>query len=776
MDINFIPIVRLFRRTSIRIVSVLFLLLTLSYLLIPLPSPLFKKDYSTEVLDKDGTILRLFLNQHEQWCFPPDPSTPIPEKLKQTVLFFEDKYFPYHPGVNPVSLARTIFQNITSGHIVSGASTITMQTARLMQPKSRTFTHKVLEILQAFKMELRYSKAKILSAYLNHAPYGGNIVGYRAASLRYFRKRPRELTWAEAAVLAVLPNAPALISPLRSPDQLKKKRDRLLSAMFKSGFFNKETFTLAVAEEIPRLSYAPEVHAPHLSRRLKAEYPGRFILRSTIDLTLQQTVEEILLRRKSLLNAHGIRNMAALVVETQSGAVRAYAGSADFKQAQVDGLQAPRSTGSILKPFLYALSMDDGLLLPQTLIKDIPTYFGPFSPSNADKAYRGIVSAKQALIQSLNVPAVRLLNKYGLDSFYYFLKQAGLSTLFRRAEEYGLPLIIGGAEATPWDIATLYRGLARGGRFSSLHILTRPENLNTDRALISSGAAWLTLNMLNEVKRPGNEYYWKQYSGQRPLAWKTGTSYGQRDAWAAGVNPQWTIVVWAGNFSGEGNAGLSGAGTAGPLLFDIFNHLPKNGKESWFPKPDSALTKVEICRQSGFAAGPFCQDKIQVDAPLYMKPLALCPFHKQLTVSEDEKEQVCSLCWKPGHKKVLRLLYPPQVEQFLRQNGSKAESAPPHRRSCPAPPVQNPLTIIYPGSSASIFLPRDFDGSLQKLNCRAAHQQQGQMVYWYLDDHYLGSTRERHEKALRPGRGWHNLLLIDQDGHKAQTRFYIHLQ
>lgn len=728
------------------------------------------------MLDKDGKILRLFLSRAEQWCFPPDSSAIIPGKLKQAVLFFEDKYFYYHPGVNFVSVLRAISQNLRAGAVVSGASTITMQTARLMKPKSRTVWHKLLEMLQALKIEVRYSKDEILADYLNHAPYGGNIIGYRAASLRYFRKLPRELTWAEAATLAVLPNAPALISPKQNPERLLEKRNRLLKRLQKAGLFDKKTYSLSLAEDIPRISYPPQVHAPHLSQRLKAKYPQQFVLHTTIDFKLQQSLEEILKQHKTLLNAQGIENLAALVVETQSGAVRAYAGSADFKKSQVDGIQAPRSSGSILKPFLYALSMDEGLILPQTLIKDIPTYFGPFSPSNADQKYRGMVPARQALIQSLNVPAVRLLNKFGLEIFYYFLKQAGVSTLFRSAEEYGLPLIIGGAETTPWDIATLYRGLARGGRFSPLHILARPEDQSTEKQLISPGAAYLTLNILNDVKRPGAEYYWRQYRGQRPLAWKTGTSYGQRDAWAAGINPQWTIVVWAGNFDGEGNAGLSGAATAGPVLFDIFNHLTAHDERSWFSRPDSALAPVEICKQSGFAAGPFCKDKIEADAPIDMKSLALCPYHKQLTVSADESEQVCSLCWKAGHKKIVRLLFPPQAEQYLRQNGNKTETAPPHRRTCPAPPVENPLTIIYPGNTASIFLPRDFGGSLQKLNCRAAHQQSGQTIYWYLDGRYLGSTEERHEKTLQPARGWHSLLLIDRDGHKAQTRFYINLQ
>jgi len=761
------------------------LFLWLLYLVIPIPNPLFKNDYSTVVLDKDGQILRLFLNQDEQLILPPDKSQKIPAKLKQAVLFFEDRYFKYHPGINPVSILRAIKQNTSTGKIVSGASTITMQLARLMKPKSRTFTHKLLEMLQALKIELKFSKAEILQSYLNHAPYGGNIIGFRAASLRYFRKFPQELTWAESATLAVLPNAPALISPQQNPDILKRKRDRLLERMYKVNIIDQETYSLAILESAPQNSYPLEMQAAHLARSLKTKYPNKHILHTTIDIKLQQTVKDIIQNQQRHLSSLGISNLCALIVETQSGVVRAYLGSANFNTSRVDGIRAARSSGSILKPFLYALSMDEGLILPETLIKDIPTYFGPFSPANADEKYRGVVSAKQALIQSLNVPATRLLNKFGLEIFYHFLKQAGLSTLFRKAENYGLPLIIGGAEVTPWDMAGLYRGLARGGKFSPLKVIknrsfSHPErsrgmNFSTEKQLISPGAAYLTLNMLNEVKRPGTEYYWQQYLGQRSLAWKTGTSYGQRDAWAVGVNQQWTIVVWAGNFDGLGNANLSGVGSAGPVLFDIFQHLPEQKEKSWFQSPDSALQKTELCKHSGFAAGPYCPERIEVDAPIEMKSLNLCPFHKQITVSFDAKEQVCSLCWDENHKFVTRLIFPPEVEQFLRQSGNQIDNTPPHRKSCPAPPVQKPLKIIYPTAKAFIFLPRDFGGSLQKLNCRAAHQQQGQTIYWYLDTHYLGNSVEQHQKSIELTKGWHKLELVDQDGHKDAVRFYVDL-
>ncbi len=752
------------------------------FIIIPLPDPLFEQDYSVVVLDRRGEILRIFLNKKQMWQLPPDSSHSIPRKLKQAVLFFEDRYFYSHPGVNPVSLLRALKQNIAGGKVVSGASTITMQTARLMQPKARTYANKLLEILQALKMELRYSKDEILELYLNHAPYGGNIVGYRAASLRYFRKIPEALSWAEAATLAVLPNAPGLIAPLTDPDRLKQKRDRLLRRLREAGLLSDESCRLAVLEPVPRRGYSTGLLAPHLTRRLHLQYPEQAVIRTTIDAELQRTAEQIVSEYSRQLQSLGIRHAAVLIVENDGGKVRAYVGSPDFfdrKHAgQVDGVRAPRSSGSILKPFLYALAMDEGLILPKTQIRDVPSYFGAFSPSNADRKYRGVISARDALIYSLNVPAVRLLNAYGLQPFYYFLEEAGIHTLFRKADGYGLPLIIGGAEVTLWDMAAMYRGLAAGGRFVPITVLKDVQAATAPpRRLISPGAAYLTLNILNEVKRPGSEYYWRQYNDGWPLSWKTGTSYGQRDAWAVGVSPQWTVAVWAGNFSGQGNANLSGSATAGPLLFDLFRILPKNPAKASFAKPQEGLKRIEICAQTGFKAGPECPDKMWAEAPLHQKPLKLCPYHKRIFVSNNEEEQVCSLCWDESrHHSVVRLVYPPDVNQYIRQNGGIVDVVPPHRVSCPALADAAPLKIVYPQKNAALWIPRDFNGRLQQVALRAAHQQGDQRVFWYLDNRYLGSSREKHALAVTLAKGWHKLKIIDESGYSDQVRFYANLR
>lgn len=766
---------------SKRSVQVALTLLLLAFLAIPLPSPLFPDDYSAVVLDRENKILRAFLNTEEQWCLPPRDDLIIPEKLKTAVLLFEDQYFYYHPGINPVAMARAFFQNISRGERISGASTITMQVARLMQPKQRTYMNKVLEILQAQKIDALYSKEEILRTYLNHAPYGGNIIGYQAAALRYFQKMPEQLTWAESATLAVLPNAPGLISPDVNSDQLEEKRNYLLKKLWKKGIIDDANYELALLEKIPRGSVPFSMQAPHLARYLKnREKAG--LIETTLDGNIQENVAELLNRHIRYLSEQGIFNGAALVANTQSGEVVAYVGSQDFfdiaHDGQVDGVRAARSSGSLLKPFLYALSIDEGIVVPQTLLKDVPTYYGSFSPRNASETFDGITSAQSALTRSLNVPAARLLYTYGVHPFYLYLQSNGMSTLFRSANDYGLPLILGGAETTLWDMVKFYRGLGAAGKITPIKILKNPAKVRTGAQVeVSPMASYMTLNMLRDLKRPGSEYYWEQYNNQWPLAWKTGTSYGQRDAWAVGVSPQWTIAVWVGNFNGEGNANLGGAKSAGPLLFDIFNYLPKAADLAWFSLPESDRVSLEICRDTGFRASGDCPEKEAIDVPRFMKPLRLCPYHNRIFLANNRQYQVCSLCWESGEYFITqRLVYPPDVVQYLRGRGEIVYDIPPHHPDCPAQNDQKPLQILYPQENARLWVPRDFGGELQKIVLKTAHRQDDVKIYWYLNEHYLGSTEDRHEMAVSLEKGWHVLEVVDERGFRDKKRFYTDLR
>ncbi len=748
---------------------------------IPVPPVSSVFHYGTLILDEQGAPLQMFLSSGDEWCLSPD-GRPVPDKLKKAVLLYEDRHFYHHPGINPVSVFRALVQNATSGKVESGASTITMQVARLLKPKKRTVQNKLLEMIQALKLEMVHSKDEILSLYLDHAPYGANIRGYRAASLRYFGKEASELTWSEAAILAVIPNAPGVYSPVGDPGLLRAKRDLLLKRLLREGVLDEPACRLAMDEAVPDRQHTLKAAAPQLCRILKKRYARkRAEIRTTVQRPLQETVQDLASQHASYLKSIGIRNAAVLVAETATGKIRAYVGSHDFEdenEGEVDGVTAPRSSGSLLKPFLYALAIDEGILLPHTLIKDIPSFYGSFSPANASNSYDGMVRAGDALIRSLNVPAVRLLYTYGVQPFYLFLKKAGVSSLFRSSDGYGLTLILGGAEVSLWDMAMMYRGLASGGVFEPLTVLeTKAKRKSDPSQLISPGAAYLVLEILKALKRPGAEYYWEQYQNQWPLAWKTGTSYGYRDAWAVGVNPQWTIAVWTGNFTGEGNARLSGASCAGPLLFDIFNALPKDPESAWFEAPREALTPVLLCADTGYPAGPFCRQTVIVQAPRTMKSLPLCPYHRKVMMSEDGRYSVCSLCWKPGsYSAETILLYPPEVVQFLRDRGLHAGDMPPHDPSCPGHGEEGLIRILYPQEGSRLWIPREFNGTLQKVTCRAAHSSRDKTIYWYLDDVFLGSTERQHTTSISVGRGWHRLDAVDDMGYKDSVSFYAGLE
>jgi len=751
------------------------LVFLIGWIITPLPKPLFENDYSTIVVDTHGHYLRIFLNNHEQWILP-DLGEEIPNKLKICALQYEDRRFYSHPGIDPIAIARALWGNLTKSGKKSGASTITMQVARLAKPKKRNILGKIIEAYHSLKLELKYNKRDILKLYFQHAPYGGNIIGYQTASLKYWGKMPFELTWGQAATIAVLPNNPSLINPQKSSELLKSKRDWLLKKLQLDGFINEETYELSIAEPIPEAVLPFEMIAPHLSREL-AESSSEHYMRTTIDREIQIAIEELILEENFRLKRFDINNIAVLVAETSTGKVRAYIGSHDFTDnefsGQVDGVKAPRSTGSILKPFLYSLCMDNGIILPETKIKDIPTYYGAFSPYNADMDFRGLVAARKALVYSLNVPAVRLLYTFGIYEFYEFLKQAGMTTLFRSADEYGLPLILGGAEGTLWDITSMYRGLGCFGNFMGLNLI-EDHPTQIENRLLSPGASYLVLDILKDLNRPGADMYWQKYETQWPVAWKTGTSYGHRDAWAVGVSPQWTIGVWAGNFSGEGNPNIIGAKTAGPILFSIYNALPKDPNTGWFEKPPLETISTNLCAETGYLAGEYCADTLTTDKPTHAPNLPSCPYHRKLYLSDNKEYQVCSRCWsRAGKCEVIRLVYPPEVIQFMSERGQKYHALPPHYPECPTRGADNPLSIIYPVQGANILVTRDISGEFQNVVFKAASSTLDDELFWYLDNSFLGSTLDKHSIPVKLSSGNHSLRIINMQGYSIKTSFQV---
>lgn len=755
-----------------------------------LPPKLFDQPLSAAIYDHSGQLLGARIADDGQWRF--DTPARVPEKLATSVMQFEDKRFRWHPGVDPLAMARAVWLNLSSGSIRSGGSTLSMQVIRLARGNpARTFGEKALEAMLAIRLELRYSKDEILSLYTGHAPFGGNVVGMEAAAWRYFGHSPEHLSWAEAATLAVLPNSPALIHPGRGRKLLLAKRNRVLEGLHAAGTLDALEYQLALAEPLPGAPRALPRLAPHLLDTLAARDPNATHLNTTLDRAMQQSVTRIINNRAQAYAAQGVHNAAAIVVDNHSLQVRAYVGNSAADERQfdserghaVDVIQSPRSTGSLLKPFLFAAMVQDGALQPSSLVPDVPMHFTGFKPENFDRSYRGAVRARDALAQSLNVPAVYMLREYGLDRFYDLLRQMDMSTLTRAPDNYGLTLILGGAEGRLWDMAQMYANLARISesgrrrgalRYAHLRVQAADDQQLGAATAIGSGAAWLTLEALQEVSRPELDRNWKNFASSRKLAWKTGTSFGQRDGWAVGVTPRYTVGIWVGNASGEGRAGLTGAAMAAPVLFDVLNELDDGG---WFAMPQVNLKQVRVCRDDGYLPSDSCETEDQwVPADAHFQTVSR--FHRTVHLDAAQLWRVDSRCERVGamvHKSWFVL--PPAQEYFYRMRNAAYRRVPDYRPDCrklvQAEAAQRPFEIVYPDSSSAIYIPDDFGGQRGRVVFEAVHRVDDATLYWHVDDGYAGVTRTFHKLALDLPAGEHRLTLVDDEGHRQTRRFTV---
>lgn len=777
-----ISIYKFFKRLSVfkKVMTISITLLLIGYIFC-LPRQLFHVPYSTVVTDRNEELLGARIASDGQWRFPPRETTP--EKIKQCLITFEDKHFYHHWGVNPLSIGRAIYQNTRHKRIVSGGSTLTMQTIRLARNESRTFGEKVIEMIWATRLEFRASKEEILSMYVSHAPFGGNVVGLDAAAWRYFGHSAEDLSWAESAMLAVLPNAPAMIHLSKGRQMLLSKRNRLLKQLLEKKIIDSSTYELAVTEPLPDEPHPLPQTAPHLVSRFYKERNGQYT-RSTIDRGIQTHIEDLAERWSNEFNRSDIRNLAILVIDIPANQVAAYCGNVHFDRKQggnqVDVIQAPRSTGSILKPFLYYAMLQEGSLLPDMLLPDIPININGYTPQNFSMQYEGAVPASEALARSLNIPAVTMLQKYGVPKFHNFLQQTGFRTITRPSSHYGLSLILGGAEATLWDVTNAYAQMGRALTPNLSPELTKEkeagiiikeeENKTVQHEYIwDKGAVWQTFNALKEVNRP-EEIDWKSIPSMQTIAWKTGTSYGFRDAWAVGVTPRYAVGVWVGNATGEGKPGLVGAQTAGPVLFDIFSYLPAS---PWFERPTDVFVDAEVCRQSGHLKGRFCEE---TDTVLIL-PAGLrtdaCPYHHLITLAADEKHRVYESCanTEPTLQKSWFTL-PPVWEWYYKQHHPEYNPLPPFKAGCGEDTFQ-PMQFIYPPMNAHIKLPKQLDGSKGFLTIELAHTNPNANVFWHLDDTYLMQTQDFHKISLQPAPGKHSLTAVDGEGNTVSTTFFI---
>lgn len=738
-----------------------------------LPRHLFHVPYSTVVTDRNEELLGARIASDGQWRFPPRNTTP--EKIKECLITFEDKHFYHHWGVNPFAIGRAFYQNVKNKRIVSGGSTLTMQTIRLARNESRTFREKLIEMIWATRLEFRASKEEILSMYISHAPFGGNVVGLDAAAWRYFGHSADDLSWAESAMLAVLPNAPAMIHLSKGRKTLLDKRNRLLKQLLEKKTIDSSTYELAISEPLPDEPHALPQIAPYLVSRFYQERNGEYS-RSTINKGIQTQVEDLAERWSNEFGRSDIRNLAILVIDIPSNQVVAYCGNVHFDRKQggnqVDVIQAPRSTGSILKPFLYYAMLQEGSLLPDMLLPDVPVNINGFTPQNFSMQFEGAVPASEALARSLNIPAVTMLQRYGVPKFHSFLQQVGLKTINRSSSHYGLSLILGGAEATLWDVTNAYAMMGRSLLQlpqTSCSLLLPTSRITESTGPFQPGAVWQTFDALKEVNRP-EEIDWKSIPSMQSIAWKTGTSYGFRDAWAVGVTPRYAVGVWVGNATGEGKPGLVGAQTAGPVLFDIFNLLPSS---SWFTRPAGIFVEAEVCRKSGHLKGRFCDET----DTLLVLPAGLrteaCPYHHLVTLSADESQRIYENCanTEPTLRKSWFTL-PPVWEWYYKQHHPEYKPLPPFKAGCGEDTFQ-PMQFIYPPMNARIKLPKQLDGSKGFLTVELAHNNPNATVFWHLDETYQAQTQDFHKISLQPAAGKHSLTAVDGEGNTISTTFFV---
>jgi len=769
-----------------RKVVVIFLILLAYYFC--LPRLLFKDPTATVITSSNNTLLGAQIAKDGQWRFPKNDSVPV--KFRICITTFEDEYFYSHPGFNPVSIFKALQKNIHSGKVKRGGSTITQQVIRLSRKgQPRTYFEKLKEIILATRLELRERKDQILALYSSYAPFGGNVVGLDAASWRYFNRNPFQLSWAESATLAVLPNAPSLIYPGKNKKKLLEKRNKLLKKLLRKKIIDSLTYSISIAEGLPKKPFPLPQIAPHLLQKISKSNHGERV-QTTLDYKLQKQANHVVYKHYNILKQNEIYNIAVLVLEVKTRKVLTYIGNAPTtkkNKKDVDIINKPRSTGSILKPFLYAAMLDAGDLLPNTLVADVPSQFGNYVPENYHKQFDGAVPASRALSRSLNVPAVRMLKDFGLERFHHYLKDLKLKDIKYNANHYGLSLILGGAESNLWDLCKSYAGfsstLTHFNASSSNYFLNEfcePTlfasdtidfgKRSTEKTLFDAASIYLTYNSLKEVNRPEGDENWEFFNDSKQIAWKTGTSFGFRDAWAIGTTKDYVVGVWVGNADGEGRPGLVGVQAAAPILFDLFNLLPNS---DWFSKPFDEMQQVNICRESGYRAGQYCANSIKKyiqNSGLKTEP---CPYHILVHLDASKRHQVNSSC--QDLNTILNeswFALPPLMAYYYKFKNPFYKPLPPFKNDCLGN-NQISMQFIYPKNNSTIFLPKDFNGKINALILKIAHSKPKSKIYWYVDALFIDKTTDIHELAITPKEGKHTITAVDEFGNEIKRTINI---
>lgn len=727
-----------------------------------------EKDYSKVFYDQKGEIIFATLSKDDKWRFELREDE-LSDELKTLLLAKEDKHFEHHFGVNPASVFRAMVKNLMKRKTTSGASTITMQLARLLEPKKRSYANKITEVFRAFQLETRYNKAFILKSYLEKLPYGGNVEGISTASHMFYGTSLQKLNHSEAISLIIVPNRPNSLSLRnKSPEALNEAVGMWKKRFQKSGIFSKD-------EELnqqPNPNWRPFPKLiPHLSRKLLRDDKKQNIFKTFIDSETQKTIQELTTNYVSNTKRLSVHNAAVLVVENKNSNVVCYVGSQDFNdnenEGQIDGVNAIRSPGSTLKPLLYGLAIDQGLVTPQTVLMDVPLDFNGYSPENFDKKFRGQVSASKALQTSLNVPAVDLLDKLGVDLFAGFLSKAGLKTVEKKKKELGLSLILGGCGVTLEEMTNLYTSLPNKGKIARLNFYTS-ENLPKKEplVLISDASAYMIAEILSGISRPEFDDYSSFLENHQNICWKTGTSYGRRDAWCMGFSKHYTVGVWLGNFNNSPSPELVGLELAAPLFFQIMNHLGKGKTADWFEAPEILKTRI-VCAESGLPPNETC---VQLVSDYFIPAVSAyhtCNHTKKYWVDEFEKLAYCSNCLPlSGFKqKEYRNLHPLLLDFYL-SNRLNIDLPPPHNPSCKQELQTESLNIISPKNNVVYYIDKKEPEKFQ-LSCAASAFTK--KVFWFVNGKKSSENKPNEKPFVYLEMGKNTIDCIDEHGNKASV-------
>jgi len=768
----------------IAVIPLLFTLFILSAFLLfflldhiyPFPKEQLTKEPTVIISDKEGVPLRFFLPKDKQWRFPVELKDIDPD-LINAVIQSEDRWFYSHPGVNPAAIARALYKNIEAGKVVSGASTIPMQIARLSEPKRRTLLSKAVEAFRALQLKRHFEDDELLEIYLNIAPYGGNIEGIGAASYFYFKKSPRALEPHEIALLTLLPRSPTKYDPIRNPQIALKKRNNVLKMLQSRGVFTQGSVSIALGKPIPVKRKKQPFSAPHFTDFVHNQSSESENIKTTLDRSIQYISEAVARKHIGDLRSQGIQNLAIVVIENENRELRVMLGSSNFFEkdfsGQVNGAISRRSPGSALKPFLYAMALDKGLVIPDTYMLDIPTDFSGYVAENYDDRYRGRITMRNSLILSLNAPAVRLLSRVGLKDFHDLLLRGGLKTLDRPFMQYGLPLVLGSGEVTLLDLTNLYATLAEDGVHRTVKVVSGPQQDSTKTKLFSPEASYLITEILTELKRPDMpSRSWALTEDVPEVAWKTGTSYGHRDAWSIGYSDNYTIGVWVGNPDGRGVKGISGAEHAAPILFDLFRAVEGGSKVA---EPEGLrLKEIEVCKESHMLPTRYCTEREKVTYIPGVSKLSKDNYSKRVFIDLETGHQLVGDCisGRPHEARVFTV-YPPELTTWWRVQGKPLETVPPLSPYCKEVPPELPPRIVSPDENTPYRVLRGMPAQYQKVQLSARVSEEVDALYWYQDGKLVASSSSDKKVFIPLKSGSHNLVVVDSSGRMNSITYTV---